>query len=100
MHFKRYTAIVAFAMAGLVLPNVVHAQDPYANAPAYGKPVAGSDENGGWEFSGVVDAEAVLGRGSWLLNVQAHSLRIAPTNETVEGGQILHMVWKPLDEQN
>ena len=52
---------------------------------------------GGWEFSGVIDAEPWLGRGSWIVNVQAHSLRIAPTAETVEGGQILHLVWKPGD---
>lgn len=36
---------------------------------------------GGWEFSGVIDAEPWLGRGSWIVNVQAHSLRIAPTAE-------------------
>jgi hypothetical protein len=52
---------------------------------------------GGWEFSGVIDAEDLLGRGSWILDVQAHSLRIAPTSETVEGGQILHVVWKPTE---
>ncbi len=42
-----------------------------------------------WESSGIVDAEAILGRGSWLCDVQAHSLRIAPSDETVQGGQIL-----------
>lgn len=50
---------------------------------------------GSWEFSGVIDAEKWLGRGSWLLDVQAHTLRIAPTTETVQGGQLLHLVWKP-----
>jgi hypothetical protein len=55
---------------------------------------------GGWEFSGVFDAEPWLGRGSWIVDVQAHTLRIAPTAETVEGGQILHLVWKPGDVEN
>jgi len=49
----------------------------------------GSDVPGGWEWSGVVDAESLLGPGFWLVNVQAHSLRIVPTGETVQGGQIL-----------
>lgn len=49
----------------------------------------GSDTPGGWEFSGVIDAESLLGPGFWLFNVQAHSLRIVPTGETVQGGQIL-----------
>src|SRR5882762_8649111 len=53
---------------------------------------------GSWEFSGIVDAEKLLGRGSWLVDVQAHTLRIAPTLATVEGGQVLHVVWKPTDE--
>lgn len=48
----------------------------------------GSDTPGGWEFSGVIDAERFLGRGTWIANVQAHSLRINPVSETVEGGQI------------
>jgi hypothetical protein len=52
------------------------------------------DKPGGWEFSGVVDAEDYLGRGAWILDVQAHSLRIRP-RETVEGGQYLQVIWKP-----
>ena len=42
-----------------------------------------------------MDAEEYLGRGSWILDVQAHSLRIEPVRETVEGGQYLHIVWSP-----
>jgi hypothetical protein len=53
------------------------------------------DHPGGWEFSGVVDAEEYLGRGAWILDVQAHSLRIAPEDTTVEGGQYLQVIWKP-----
>jgi glycerophosphoryl diester phosphodiesterase len=60
--------------------------------------VASTDVPGGWESSGVVDAERLLGRGAWLLDVQAHSLRIAPASETVEGGQVLLMVWIPEDD--
>jgi hypothetical protein len=52
------------------------------------------DHPGGWEFSGVVDAEDYLGRGAWILDVQAHSLRVAPVAETVEGGQYLQVIWK------
>jgi Alkaline phosphatase PhoX len=66
------------------------AADPGNSSSTIGTP-------GGWEFSGVFDAETWLGRGSWIVDVQAHSLRIAPTAETVEGGQILHLIWKPGD---
>lgn len=51
--------------------------------------VAAEDFAGNWEDSGVISAEPWLGRGSWLIDVQAHSLRINPSSETVEGGQIL-----------
>ncbi len=54
-----------------------------------------SDTPGGWEASGIIDAEAWLGRGSWILDVQAHSLRIVPENETVQGSQILYLHWRP-----
>ncbi len=60
---------------------------------------ASSDVPGGWESSGIIDAEELLGRGAWLLDVQAHSLRIVPVNETVEGGQILQLNWTPEDEE-
>ena len=53
------------------------------------------DKPGGWEISGVVDAEDHLGRGAWILDVQAHSLRIVPAAETVEGGQYLQVNWNP-----
>jgi hypothetical protein len=48
-----------------------------------------TDIPGGWETSGALDMEGFLGRGAWLMTVQAHSLRIAPPNETVQGGQLL-----------
>lgn len=44
---------------------------------------------GDQEFSGVLDAEEWMGPGTWLFDIQAHRIRIAPTAETVEGGQIL-----------
>jgi hypothetical protein len=49
------------------------------------------DRPGRWESSGIVDAERYFGRGAWLLDVQAHSLRIDPEHDTVEGGQLLFM---------
>jgi hypothetical protein len=41
------------------------------------------------EFSGVIDAEPFTGLDTWLVDVQAHALRINPAAETVEGGQIM-----------
>ncbi len=42
---------------------------------------------GGWETSGVIDVSRELGeRGLWLINVQAHSVRL---DSTLEGGQLL-----------
>ena len=56
---------------------------------------APADVDGNWESSGVIDAESALGRGAWLLDVQAHGLVIQPSFETVEGGQLLMLVYKP-----
>lgn len=53
------------------------------------------DAPGEWETSGIVDAEKHLGRGAWIFDVEAHGLRIAPVEETVQGGQILSLVWRP-----
>jgi hypothetical protein len=64
-------------------------------ADARNSNVGRTDKPGRWEFSGVVDAEDYLGRGAWILDVQAHSLRIVPVPETVEGGQYLQVIWKP-----
>jgi hypothetical protein len=44
---------------------------------------------GAWESSGIIDAEAWAGRGAWLVAVQAHTLRVQPVAETVQGGQLL-----------
>lgn len=55
---------------------------------------AGADVDGNWESSGVIDAEQWLGRGAWLLDVQAHGLLVQPTASTVEGGQLLWMRWR------
>jgi Alkaline phosphatase PhoX len=77
-------------------------QSAYAHAIAAdtGNSASTIGTPGGWEFSGVFDAEPWLGRGSWIVNVQAHTLRIAPTEETIEGGQILHLVWTPGDVED
>jgi hypothetical protein len=47
-----------------------------------------------WESTGIIDAEWWLGRGAWLCAVQAHSLRIAPVETTVQGGQVLWLRWR------
>ncbi len=49
----------------------------------------------GWETSGIIDASAFYGDGTWLLDVQAHSIFIeGPTlidgvNYKTEGGQLI-----------
>ena len=60
---------------------------------ASGAGTAEDDGPGDWEFSGVIDAEPILGRGAWLFDVMAHSLEPAdPT--VVRGGQILRLDWR------
>jgi hypothetical protein len=49
------------------------------------------DHPGGWETSGVLDVSRWYGPGAWLVTVQAHSLQIQPTVETVQGGQLLFL---------
>lgn len=53
-----------------------------------------ADAAGGWEISGVVDAEAAFGRGAWIFDVQAHSLQ-SRDPALLQGGQILRVTWKP-----
>ena len=61
-----------------------------------------SSARGTWETSGIVDVSALFGPGTWLLNVQAHSLWVESEVRTVtvgsasgpitfkrEGGQLL-----------
>jgi hypothetical protein len=66
-----------------------------ADTPRVLEVEAAKNYPGSWEFSGVVDAEDYLGRGAWILDVQAHSLRVRPRAETVEGGQYLQVIWRP-----
>jgi hypothetical protein len=44
---------------------------------------------GVWETSGIIDTSGVLGRGTWLFDVQAHPPTAAPAPGTVEDGQLL-----------
>jgi uncharacterized protein DUF839 len=44
---------------------------------------------GVWETSGVIDAEHLFGRNSWLFNVQAHPPTAAPAANTIEDGQLI-----------
>jgi hypothetical protein len=53
---------------------------------------------GTWESSGIIDASDTLGRGWWLLDVQAHSTTapqpgptLVPGSSTGEDGQLLAM---------
>ena len=56
--------------------------------------VAQEDYPGSWESSGIVDASALLGRGTWICSVQAPSLRVAPAGQLVAGGQILRITYR------
>jgi hypothetical protein len=42
-----------------------------------------------WESSGIIDASAWLGAGTWLFDVQAHTLPVASLGLLNEGGQLL-----------
>ena len=42
-----------------------------------------------WETSGIIDAEHLYGRNSWLFNVQAHPPTATPLPNTVEDGQLM-----------
>jgi len=50
-----------------------------------------------WESSGIIDASAWLGEGSWLFDVQAHTLPFSyqdgqnTVSLTKEGGQLLYL---------
>jgi len=96
----RDTYLWIYNIATGALTAVAEVDRPAARAHARGADAGNSsaaekDWPGGWEISGVVDAEDYLGRGAWILDVQAHSLRIVPVAETVEGGQYLVVVWNP-----
>jgi hypothetical protein len=48
-----------------------------------------------WETSGIISTESSLGSGTWLFNVQAHTLPFAtqeatPKNYGTEGGQLMY----------
>lgn len=42
-----------------------------------------------WESSGIIDASAWLGAGTWLFDIQAHTLPVASLGLLNEGGQLL-----------
>jgi hypothetical protein len=44
---------------------------------------------GMWETSGIVDASALYGPGTWIFDVQAHVPTTPPADYTVEDGQLL-----------
>jgi hypothetical protein len=51
--------------------------------------------SGNWETTGIIDASALFGAGSWLFNVQAHPPTAVPAPNTVEDGQLLLMIRNP-----
>lgn len=44
---------------------------------------------GVWETSGIIDAQHLFGRDTWLFNVQAHPPTTAPRPGTLEDGQLM-----------
>ena len=47
------------------------------------------DEAGSWESSGIIDVSKLFGEGTWLVDVQAHTLKVAQFDGVDEGGQLL-----------
>jgi hypothetical protein len=47
------------------------------------------DEAGSWESSGIIDVSAIFGPGTWLVDVQAHTLEVPQFGSVDEGGQLL-----------
>lgn len=51
--------------------------------------VDAGDKAGSWESSGVIDVSSIFGEGTFLVDVQAHSLKVPQFGKEDEGGQIL-----------
>lgn len=51
--------------------------------------VDAGDLAGSWESSGVLNTADIFGEGTWLIDVQAHSLQVDQFGGTDEGGQLL-----------
>jgi hypothetical protein len=49
-----------------------------------------------WETSGIIDMSSLMGPDIWLFDVQAHPPTTAPGRNTVEDGQLLLMIRKPI----
>lgn len=56
------------------------------NTPACVEPT-----NTCWESSGIIDASEWLGAGTWLFDVQAHSLAVPSQGLAGENGQLLSL---------
>ena len=88
--FKRAPKIWAFPLtaSGVGAPTaVVEVNDPLCDEPT----------GNCWESSGIIDASEWLGAGSWLFDVQAHSLPFSyeangqTVNVSRDGGQLLYL---------
>ncbi|MDP9356067.1 MAG: DUF839 domain-containing protein [Chloroflexota bacterium] len=51
--------------------------------------VALGDEAGSWESSGIIEVSDLFGPGTWLVDVQAHTLNVPQFDGIDEGGQLL-----------
>jgi secreted PhoX family phosphatase len=51
--------------------------------------VDAGDKAGSWESSGIIDVSSIFGEGTFLVDVQAHSLNVPQFGKEDEGGQIL-----------
>jgi hypothetical protein len=51
--------------------------------------VDAGDEAGSWESSGIINVSDIYGEGAWLVDVQAHTIKVPQFGGEDEGGQIL-----------
>jgi len=47
------------------------------------------DEAGSWESSGIINVSDIYGEGAWLVDVQAHTIKVPQFGKEDEGGQLL-----------
>jgi secreted PhoX family phosphatase len=52
------------------------------------------DEAGSWETSGIINVADLFGKGTWLVDVQAHTLKVEQFGKMDQGGQLLMLTQK------
>ncbi|MGI8406290.1 MAG: alkaline phosphatase PhoX [Thermomicrobiales bacterium] len=52
------------------------------------------DKAGSWESSGIINVADLFGKGTWLVDVQAHTLQVEQFGKMDQGGQLLMLSQK------